>query len=76
MNKYSRYVKTEELRKARVKKKKDYKDMAIELGFKSPISYYNLEVGIVEPKISQMTKVSKILGGPIGKFFNLQLQEN
>lgn len=71
MNKYSKYVKTEELKKARIKKKKDYKDMSDELGLKSPISYYNLEVGIVEPKISQMIKVSKILGKPVKNFFNL-----
>lgn len=76
MNKYAMYVNTEELRKARNKKKKTYEDMSNEMGMKSPISYYNLEVGIVEPKISHMIKVSNILGKPIGKFFNFKLQEN
>lgn len=76
MNKYSIYVNTEELKKARIKTKKNYEDMAIEMGMKSPISYYNIEVGIVEPKISQMIKISQILNKPIGKFFNLKLQEN
>lgn len=76
MNKYSKFVKTDELKKARIKKKKNYENMANEIGLKSPISYYNLEVGIVEPKISHMIKVSNILGKPVNKFFNLQLQEN
>lgn len=72
MNKYSIYVNTEELKKIRLKKKKSYEDMALELGYKSGISYYNLETGIVEPRISQMIKVSKILEKPIAKIFNLQ----
>lgn len=76
MNKYAMYVNTDELKKARNKKKKTYEDMSNEMGMKSPISYYNIEVGIVEPKISQMIKVSKILGKPVGFFFNLKLQEN
>ena len=76
MNKYAMYVNTDELKKARNKKKKTYEDMSNEMGMKSPISYYNLEVGIVEPKISPLIKVSAILGRPIGKFFNLKLQEN
>ena len=74
--KYSMYVNTDELKKARNKKKKTYEDMAREMGMKSPISYYNIEVGIVEPKISQMIKISQILNKPIGKIFNLKLQEN
>jgi len=76
MNKYAMYVNTEELRKTRSRKQKTYKDMAEEMGMKSPISYYNIEVGKVEPKISQMIKVSQILNKPLGKFFNLKLQEN
>lgn len=76
LKKYSMYVNTEELRKARNKQQKTYEDMAKEMGMKSPISYYNIEVGIVEPKISQMIKISQILNKPIGKIFNLKLQEN
>lgn len=76
MNKYEIYVNTDELKKARAKRKKSYEDMSTEMGLKSPTSYYNLEVGIVEPKISQMIKVSKILGRPIAKFFNLYIQES
>lgn len=76
MKKYSMYVNTNELKKARNRKKKTYEDMAQEMGMKSPISYYNIEVGIVEPKISQMIKISQILNKPIGKIFNLKLQEN
>lgn len=76
MKKYSMYVNTVELKKARNRKKKTYKDMAQEMGMKSPISYYNIEVGIVEPKISQMIKISQILNKPIGKIFNLKFQES
>lgn len=76
MNKYAIYVNTEELKKARIKNKKNYGDMAIAMGLKSPISYYNIEVGIVEPKISQMIKVAEILKKPVQKFFNFKLQEN
>ena len=71
MNKYSMYVKTEKIKNERKKKQKTIKDMSVNLGFKSPISYYNLEVGIVEPKISQMIKLSKVLGKPVSYFFNL-----
>lgn len=76
MNKFAKYVNTEELRNSRIKKGKTCVDMSKELGLRSPVSYYNLEVGIVEPKISQMIKVSEILNRPIQKFFNLKLQEN
>ena len=76
LNRYSLYINTEELKKARKKKQKTYEGMAQEMGFKSPISYYNIEVGNVEPKISQMIKISQILNKPIGKIFNLKLQEN
>lgn len=76
MNRYSLYVNTEELKKARNKKQKTYEGMAQEMGLKSPISYYNIEVGNVEPKISQMIKISQILNKPIGKIFNLKLQES
>ena len=76
MTKYNMYVNTEELKKARLRKKKTYKDMSEEMGLKSPISYYNIEVGNVEPKISQMIKVAQILNKPVQKFFNFKLQEN
>ncbi len=76
MNKFSKYVNTENLKKTRLKRKFTYKDMAEKLGFKSEISYYNLEVGIVEPKITQMIKISEILDKPIHNFFNLKLQKN
>lgn len=70
------YVNTEELRKARSKCGKSCDDMAELMGFKSPISYYNIEVGIVEPKITQMIRIASILGKSVAKFFNLKLQEN
>lgn len=76
LNKYAMYVNTEELKRSRYKYKKNYEDMSTEMGMKSPISYYNIEVGIVEPKISQMIKISEILKRPVSKFFNFKLQEN
>ena len=76
MNKYAIYVNTKELKKARNKDKKTCEDMSREMGMKSPVSYYNIEAGIVEPKISQMIKVSTILKKPVTKFFNFKLQEN
>lgn len=76
MNKFSKYVNTENLKKSRLKRRFSYEDMAKKLGFKSQISYYNLEKGIVEPKISQMIKISEILGKPVPVFFNLKVQEN
>lgn len=76
MNRYAEYVNTDELKKTRLKKKKTCEVMSKELGLKSPVSYYNIEVGIVEPKISQMVKISDILGRPVQKFFNFKLQEN
>lgn len=76
MNKYSQYVNTEELKKARKKNNVDYLEMAKILGFKSPISYYNIEVGIVEPKISQMLKISSFFRKPVSFFFNLKLQKS
>ena len=42
LNRYSLYINTEELKKARNKKQKTYEGMAQEMGFKSPISYYNI----------------------------------
>lgn len=76
MNRYAQYVNTEELKKTRLKKKRTYEDMSKAIGLKSPISYYNIEVGFVEPKISQMVKISDTLGRPVHKFFNFKLQEN
>lgn len=76
MKKYSKYVNTEAMKKARIKQKKNCRAMANELGFKSEVSYYNIELGIVEPKITQMVKIAHILKGPVQKFFNLKLQEN
>lgn len=76
MNRYSKYVNVDELKKARKNKKMTCEDVSKEMGFKSPVSYYNIEEGIVEPKISQMIKISKILGKSPEKFFNFKLQEN
>ena len=73
-NKYSKYINSEELRRVREKKDLSYRDMSKLLGFKSPATYYNIEKGLVEPKISHINKISKILKTPSSKFFNFKVQ--
>lgn len=73
-NRYSKYVNTEELRKARKQKGFSLQYMANELGLKSKTAYYNIEVGIAEPKISHINNISKILKMPSRKIFNFKVQ--
>jgi DNA-binding XRE family transcriptional regulator len=42
------------------------------MGLASRVSYYNLESGIVEPRISQMIILSEILDKPVSHLFNLE----
>ena len=44
------------------------------MGFKSPATYYNIENGVVEPKISHINSISKILKMPSSNFFNFKVQ--
>ena len=74
MNKYSKYVNTEELKRERKKNGLSIINMANLMGFKSKVTYYNIEVGIVEPKISQMIKISQILKKAPQNFFNFKVQ--
>lgn len=76
MGKYSQYVYTEELKKARKKKGLSIMDMARLLGFKSKATYYNIENGISEPKISNINNISIILGKSVKNFFNFKVQKN
>lgn len=71
MGKYSKYVKREHLRKVRRKKNISADEIARKLDFSSTVSYYNLENGITEPKISYMVKIAKMLGEPVTNFFIL-----
>ena len=71
MNRYSIYVKTENIKQTRKDKKITVDELIDRLGFASRVSYYNLENGVVEPRISQMVTLSQILGGPVKKFFNV-----
>lgn len=71
MNRYSKYVKTENIREARKAKHILIADIIKEMGLASRVSYYNIENGIVEPRISQMIILSKILEEPITKLFNI-----
>lgn len=71
MNKYSEYVKTENIRNARKSKNLKVMDLAEKLGLSSRVSYYNIENGIVEPKISQIVIISEALGEPVENLFNI-----
>lgn len=73
-NKYSKYVNTEELKQVREAKGFSYRDMSSFMGFKSPATYYNIENGLVEPKISHINSISKILKMPSSNFFNFKVQ--
>lgn len=73
-NKYSKYVNTEKLRNIREAKGFSYRDMSKMMGFKSPATYYNIENGIVEPKISHINSICKILKMPSSNFFNFKVQ--
>ena len=71
MNKYSQYVKTEEIKEARKSKGITVSDIIDKMGLSSRVSYYNIENGVVEPRISQMIMISQLLGEPIDYFFNI-----
>lgn len=73
-NKYSKFVNTEELKKARKDKGFSIRDMSRFMGFKSTATYYNIENGIAEPKISHINNISKILKMPSSNFFNFKVQ--
>ena len=68
-------VNTIELKKAREIKGFSHRDMSKLLGAKSSATYYNIEKGKVEPKISQVLKICKLLKEPITKFFRLEVQK-
>ena len=76
LGKYSKYVKRENIRNTRKEKHISVKDLTKELGLSSTVSYYNIENGMVEPKISQMVTISKLLDEPVKNFFMLEPQEN
>lgn len=76
MGKFSVYVNSEKLKETRVDKKLSCRDMAKLMGVKSQATYFNIENGIVEPKITQMLAISTILKGSVGKFFNLKVQDS
>ena len=71
MGKYGKYVKTENIKKARKDKHILINDIIKEMGLTSRVSYYNIENGIVEPRISQMIMLSEILKEPVHDLFNI-----
>ena len=75
MGKFSVYVNSEEIKKTRTDKKLSCRDMAKLMGVKSQATYFNIENGIVEPKITQMIAIATILKGSVGKYFNLKVQK-
>ena len=74
MNKGLKYVYTDELKKERKSRGYSITDMARFLGFKSKVTYYNIEIGVTEPKISHINRISKILGKKPEYFFNFKVQ--
>ena len=71
MTKFAKYVKTENIRKTRKEKGITVRELQEALGFNSPSSYYYLESGFVEPRISQMAILSQVLDEPASNFFAL-----
>lgn len=71
MNKYSKYVNTSNIRKTRTEKGITVAEIAKRMDLTCRSSYYNLENGYVEPRISQMLALSEILGMPISYLFNI-----
>jgi DNA-binding XRE family transcriptional regulator len=76
VNRYSEYVNREALRRERYGKEYTAEYMASKLGKSSPSSYTNIENGIIEPKITDMVAISKVLGKPVSYFFNIELQDS
>lgn len=74
MNNEAKYVFTDELKKERKQRGYSIADMARFLGFKSKVTYYNIEIGVTEPKISHINRISKILGRKPENFFNFKVQ--
>lgn len=73
---FSDYVNTYLLRMERAKKGVSAKEMAECIGKSSPTSYYNIENGEVEARITDMVRISHKLGKPVEYFFNLKLQDS
>lgn len=74
MKNKTKYVYTDELKKERKQRGYSIDDMARFLGFKSKVTYYNIEIGITEPKISHINRISKILESKPENFFNFKVQ--
>jgi transcriptional regulator with XRE-family HTH domain len=74
MGKYSEYVYTEKIKEARKKKKISAEKMANLLGFSSKVTYYNIENGEAEPRITIILEIAKILGKSPSNFFKLKVQ--
>ena len=73
MNKYTEFVNTNRLIERRNKLGLSIRAMCKILGLKSSSSYYSIEIGRTEPKISHMINISKILKKPVSYFFNFNV---
>lgn len=69
--KFIGYVNRDNLRETRKKKNVRVTEILKALGLSSSVSYYNIENGLTEPKISQMVIISQMLDEPVTNFFNL-----
>lgn len=74
MSKYSKYVYTDKLKNERKSQGFSILDMAKLMGFKSKVTYYNIENGVTEPKISHINNISEILGKSPKNFFDFKVQ--
>lgn len=70
------YVETEKLRIERLKKNLTLKNMANLLGFKSAATYYNIEKGKTNPKVSILVNISNILEKPVEYFLQTKFNKN
>ena len=76
MGKYKMFINSERLKLERYKKNISMREMADRLGWESATSYKNLEDGNVEPRITIMLNVSKILERPVHYFFNFNVHNS
>ena len=69
MGKFSKYVNREHIREVRRAKGITVEKIAEAMDLASTVSYYNLENGLVEPKITHMIILAELLGEPVTNFF-------
>ena len=66
-------IKTDEIKKAREMRGYSMRDMAKFMNVKSQSTYFKIENGKIDVKISQALMISRILKQPITNFFKLKV---